>query len=251
MNAAAVSREAAFEAGAAIRTRGFVFDPFRGCLGLAHSAVSRGAQLFEHTEVRRVRAKKKHVEVATSSGSVRAQAVVIATSAPLADLRALRRHLHHQESYAVVTEPLPAAVRRELGKRGAAMRDGSSPPHFLRWLKDDRALFVGADQEPAAPRARQKILVQRSGQLMYELSTIYPAISGAMPEWSWDLTHDSTSDGLPYIGLHRNFPRHLFALGHSRHGAGVAWLAARLLLRLAQDSPEKGDELYGFSRILK
>ncbi len=119
MNAAAVSREAAFEAGAAIRTRGFVFDPFRGCLGLAQSAVSRGAQLFEHTEVRRVRAKKKHVEVATASGSVRAQAVVIATSAPLADLRALRRHLHHQESYAVVTEPLPAAVRRELGKRGS------------------------------------------------------------------------------------------------------------------------------------
>ena len=131
------------------------------------------------------------------------------------------------------------------------MRDGSSPPHFLRWLKDDRALFVGADQEPAAPRARQKILVQRSGQLMYELSTIYPAISGAMPEWSWALTHDSTADGLPYIGLHRNFPRHLFALGHARHGAAVAWLAARLLLRLAQDSPEKGDELYGFGRILK
>ena len=100
-------------------------------------------------------------------------------------------------------------------------------------------------------RARDKILVQRSGQLMYELSTIYPAISGAMPEWSWDLAHDSTVDGLPYIGLHRNFPRHLFALGHSRHGAAVAWLAARLLLRLFQDSPEKGDELFGFSRILK
>ena len=131
------------------------------------------------------------------------------------------------------------------------MRDGSSPPHFLRWLKDDRALFVGADQEPAGLRARDRILVQRSGQLMYELSTIYPAISGAMPEWSWDLTHDSTADGLPYIGLHRNFPRHLFALGHSRHGAAVAWLAARLLLRLFQDSPEKGDELFGFSRILK
>ena len=251
MNAAAVSREAAFEAGAAIRTRGFAFDPFRGCLGLAQAAASRGAQLFEHTEVRRVRAKKKHVEVATASGSVRAQAVVIATSAPLADLRALRRHLHHQESYAVVTEPLPAAVRHELGKRAAAMRDGCSPPHFLRWLKDDRALFVGADQEPAGSRARERILVQRSGQLMYELSTIYPAISGAMPDWSWDLAHDSTADGLPYIGLHRNFPRHLFALGHGRHGAAVAWLAARLLLRLFQDAPEKGDELFGFSRILK
>jgi glycine/D-amino acid oxidase-like deaminating enzyme len=251
MNASAVSREASLDAGAAIRTRGFVFDPFRACLGLAQAAGGRGAAFFEHTPVKRVRAKKKHVEVVTSAGTVRAQAVVIATAAPLADLRALRRHLDHQESYAVVTEPLPAAVRRELGKRAAALRDGAHPPHLLRWLKDDRALFVGADQEPAGARAREKILVQRSGQLMYELSTIYPAISGAMPEWAWELAHDSTSDGLPYIGLHRNFPRHLFALGHGRHGAAVAWLAARLLLRLFQDTPDKGDDLFGFGRILK
>ena len=61
----------------------------------------------------------------------------------------------------------------------------------------------------------------------------------------------STVDGLPYVGLHRNFPRHLFALGHGRHGAAVAWLAARLLLRQFQGAPDKGDELFGFSRILK
>ena len=47
-------------------------------------------------------------------------------------------------------------------------------------------LFAGADQPPVPPRARDKMLVQRSGQLMYELSTLYPAISGAMPEWAWD-----------------------------------------------------------------
>jgi glycine/D-amino acid oxidase-like deaminating enzyme len=60
-----------------------------------------------------------------------------------------------------------------------------------------------------------------------------------------------TVDGLPYVGSHRNFPRHLFALGHGRHGAAVAWLAARVLLRQFQDSPDKGDELFGFARILK
>jgi glycine/D-amino acid oxidase-like deaminating enzyme len=94
------------------------------------------------------------------------------------------------------------------------------------------------------------MLGQRWGQLMYELSTLYPAISGAMPEWTWDFAHDGTVDGLPFVGLHRNFPRHLFALGHGRHGAGVAWLAARLLLRHFQGEPDKGDELFGFARIL-
>jgi glycine/D-amino acid oxidase-like deaminating enzyme len=250
MTPAALSREASVDGGAAIRTRGFAFDPFRACLGFAESAASRGAALFERSHVRRVRAGRKGVEISTATGIVRGQAVVIATGAPLGDLRALRRHLHPQHSYAVVTEPLPAAVRRELGRRAAALRDSADPPHMLRWLKEDRAFFIGADQAPVAARARDKVLLQRSGQLMYELSTIYPAISGAMPEWAWDVTHDRTVDGLPLVGRHRNFPRHLFALGHGRHGAAVAWLAARLLLRQFQETPDKGDELFGFVRIL-
>jgi glycine/D-amino acid oxidase-like deaminating enzyme len=251
LTAAALGREASIEGGAAIRTRGFVIDPYRACLGFAAAAASRGATLFEHAAVKRIRASRKRIQLTTAKGTVIAQAAVVAGAAQLPDLRALRRHLHPHHSYAVVTEPLPAAVRRELGRRTAAMRDSLEPPHFLRWLKDDRALFAGADQSPVPSRAREKMLVQRSGQLMYELSTLYPSISGAMPEWSWDFSHDTTVDGLPYIGLHRNFPRHLFALGQGRHGAGVAWLAARVLLRQFQGSPDKGDDLLGFSRILK
>jgi glycine/D-amino acid oxidase-like deaminating enzyme len=251
LTAAALGREAAIDGGAAIRTRGFTFDPFRACVGFAAAANHRGATLFERAAVRRIRTSRKAVEVSTASGTVVAQAVLVATSAPLADLRALRRHLEPRHTYAVVTEVLPAAVRRELGRRAAALRDSAKPAHFLRWLKDDRALFSGADQAPIPARARDKILLQRTGQLMYELSTIYPAISGIMPEWAWDIAYDGTVDGLPYVGLHRNFPRHLFALGHGRHGAAVSWLAARVLLRHFQGSPDKGDDLLGFSRILK
>jgi hypothetical protein len=39
-------------------------------------------------------------------------------------------------------------------------------------------------------------------------------------------------------------------MGHARHGAGVAWLAARILLRQYAGEPAKGDELFGFARIL-
>jgi glycine/D-amino acid oxidase-like deaminating enzyme len=251
MTAAALSREASIDGGAAIRTRGFTIDPFRACLGFAAAGVERGAQLFEHSPVRRIRATRKWVDVVTAHARLRAQAVVVATSAPLSDLRALRRHLHRRQRYAVVTAPLPAAVRRELGRRAAGLRDGADPPHVLRWMKDDRAMFVGADSEPVQSRALDKVLVHRSNQLMYELTTIYPAISGVMPEWAWDVEHDTTVDHLPYIGLHRNFPRHLFALGHGPHGAGVAWLAARLLVRQFNNEPDKGDEFFGFSRILK
>jgi len=245
MRATAIAR-----AGGAIRAQSATFDPFRACLGLMAAAVQRRAAVFEQSPVARIRAGRRRVEIATARGRITAQAVLVATGAPLSDLRALRRHLKRLHAYAVVTEPLPAIVRRELGARAAALRDTDAPPHFLRWLKDERVLFAGADQPVMPDRSREKVLVQRAGQLMYELSTLYPAISGTRAEWAWDFEHQETVDGLPYVGTHRNFPRHLFALGHGRHGSGIAWLAARLLLRTFQGAPAKGDELFGFSRIL-
>jgi glycine/D-amino acid oxidase-like deaminating enzyme len=117
-------------------------------------------------------------------------------------------------------------------------------------LKDDRALFAGADQEVVPDRVRDKALVQRCGQLMYELSVMYPAISGQPAEWAWSSRHYESVDRLPFVGLHRNFPRHLFAMAPGRCGAAFAWLAARILLRQYQKDPAKGDDLFGFSRIL-
>ena len=101
-----------------------------------------------------------------------------------------------------------------------------------------------------AGRTREKLLVPQVSELMYELTTLYPAISGLQPEWGWDVDSYGSPDGLPVIGPHRNFPRHLFALGHARHGAAVAWLAARVLLRAYLQEPGKGDDLFGFARVL-
>jgi glycine/D-amino acid oxidase-like deaminating enzyme len=250
----ALAREAAVEASGAIRIKGHVMDPYRACVGLAAAAAARGAVLHERTGVRRVRAGRKTVTVTTTGGLITADAVVIATGAPIEDLRALRRHFDAREAYTVVTGPLPAVVRRQLGPRAATLVEvpaaSAAFPHVLRWMKDDRVLFAGDDQAPTPARARAKTLTQRAGQLMYELSTLYPPVSGVQPAWAWDLVHHESSDGLPVIGLHRNFPHHLFALGHGRHGAGVAWLAARLLVRQFTGEPVKGDELFGFGRIL-
>jgi glycine/D-amino acid oxidase-like deaminating enzyme len=145
---------------------------------------------------------------------------------------------------------MPAAVRRETGRRVAALRDTASPPHVLRWLRDDRVLFCGGDAPMAMGRVREKAVIPQVNELMYELTTIYPAISGLQPAWGWDFVQYGSPDGLPVVGPHRNFPRHLFALGHGRHGVAVAWLAARVLLRAYAGEPARGDELFGFARVL-
>jgi glycine/D-amino acid oxidase-like deaminating enzyme len=248
---AKVAREMAVASGGAIRMHGSVLDPYRACTGLASLALRRGAAVFEHTAVRRVRASAGHVEIVTTTGHVRAEAVLVAGAASIPDFRQLQRHLHSRHGYAVVTEPLPAAVRRSTGPGAAVLRDDADPPHLVRRLKEDRVLVAGADQAAIPERAKKGVLVQRTGQLMYELSLMYPAISGLRPEWSWSYAYQDTADGLPFIGTHRNFPRHLFALGTGRHGAAISWLAATLLLRQFVGEPMKGDPLFGFARTLR
>jgi glycine/D-amino acid oxidase-like deaminating enzyme len=251
MNARAIAADTGIVgAQGGIRTKGEALDPYRATVGLAAAAAARGATIHERTSVRRVRARRKAVEIRTDGGVVTAEAVVLATGGLIDDLKALRRHFAPVQSYVVVTESMPAAVRREVGRRTAAIRDSATPPHLLRWMKDDRVLFAGADQPPIGTRARDRVVVQHANELMYELTTLYPAISGLQAEWGWDIVGYGSPDGLPVVGPHRNFPRHLFALGDGRHGAGVAWLAARVLLRAFLKEPARGDELFGFARIL-
>ena len=82
---------------------------------------------------------------------------------------------------------------------------------------------------------------------MYELSTLYPEISGIAPAYGWEAPYGRTADGLPYIGPHRNFPRHLFAFGCASYSMTDAYLASRILLRHYRGEPEPADEVFGFT----
>lgn len=245
---AAVSREAALVTSGAVRTHGLVLDPYRACVGLAGAAAQRRARLHEGSPVRRIRASKKHVEVIADAGIVRAEIVIVTTASPIQDLRPLQRHLRAEHVYGVVTAPLPAPVRRQVGQRRTVLDDAAGPARIVRWLAGDRVFVQGGRQPAVAERARERALSQRTGQLMYELSLLYPAISGLPAAQSWDATDHDTVDGLPLVGSHRNFPRHLFAFGSSGHGAGLAWTAARLAVRHVQGEPLKSDEAFGFRR---
>jgi glycine/D-amino acid oxidase-like deaminating enzyme len=51
-----------------------------------------------------------------------------------------------------------------------------------------------------------------------------------------------------YIGAHRNYPHHLFALGGNSRSVTGSFLAGRILARAAAGAPVKGDEVFGWTR---
>ena len=237
------------EVPAAMRMRdAFILDPYRACLGLSAAAASRGAMIFERSRVKNVKVARRHVDVIAEGGQVRASTVIVATGTATMEFRQLRRHFKRRESYLVLTEPMPAAIRTQLGGRGTTFKDTRDPHRRVRFTGDDRILVSGATQDETPERKRPAILVQRTGQLMYELLTMFPAISGLMPEYGWDVISGETADGLMYIGPHRNYPRHLFALGSGGDSVTGAFLAARVLVRALQDAHEKEDAVWSWTR---
>jgi glycine/D-amino acid oxidase-like deaminating enzyme len=224
------------------------FDPYRACLGLASAAKSRRAMFFERSPVKKIRFGRKQVEVIVDGGLVQAETVIVTTGVATAEFKPLRRHFKRRETYLVLTEPLPASMRKQLGADAVTMRDMASPRHRLRRTKDGRLLIAGADQDESPARLRDALRVQRTGQLMYELLTMYPVISGLQPEYGWEMVYGETADGLMYIGPHRNYPRHLFALGSSGDTLAGAFLAARILARAARGELDKADEVFGWTR---
>jgi glycine/D-amino acid oxidase-like deaminating enzyme len=249
LNAAAIRAGFGLDAGHAIRdTSTSLIDPYRASLGLADAAVKRGARVFERTTARRVAFGRKTADVFTSGGSIRAERIVVATGVPTLLFKSLQRHFWFRSSYLTLTERVPAKVRQTLGARASVLRDSAEPTHIIRWVDDERMLVAGADAETPLPRLRDRVAVQRTGQLMYELSTIYPDISGIQPAYGWEAPYARSGDGLPYFGPHRNFPHHLFAFGDASRGVTGAYLASRILLRYYLDEVEPADAPFAFTR---
>lgn len=245
-----VARQAAVESAGGMRLPdGGFADPYQLTRGFLNAAIKRGAKIYERSPVKKITFTRKTTTAFLDSGSITTTNLAICIGEPTSLFKPLKRHLRHDHRYAVLTEPLSAAVRKELGLRTMLLRDTETPSHHLWFTADHRALFAGGDQKRQPGRLRDKTLVQRTNELMYELTKLYPPISGTMPAYGWDVPLAHAVDGALYAGSHRNFPFHHFAFG-TLHDPARAFLASRIILRSILGRPEKDDAHFSFARNL-
>ena len=244
---AAATRDTKVEIGrAAVRYRDWGFtQPYRLLTAFVGAARKRGAALFEKSSVRRVKTQRKHVAVQTATGTITAETVIVCTGEPTDLYRPLKRHVDRAERYVVVTDRVPSRIRKQLP--AGIIVDTEAPPHMLHSMDDGRVLIAGADQPRTADRGKEKIVLQRTGQLMYELSRLFPSMSGVMPAYGWDVPMAVAADEVMYAGPHRNYPRHLFAWA-TRHDPAQAFLASRILLRHYTGQAGRDDAYFAFTR---
>ena len=109
-------------------------------------------------------------------------------------------------------------------------------------------MFAGAPVGSPPERQRDK---RRPADRAADVRAVarYPGSPGLPAHWGWEQPVVTTPDGIPWIGPHRNYPFHFFALAFGWHGDALAWLAAKAALRQSRGEPGRRDAS-GFVRYL-
>lgn len=250
LNSRAVRRLTGINAAGAIRTSGNAqFDPFQACVGVIAAARRDGARVFERSAVTGVEQRRGGVLVRTRDGSIEAAGIVVATGYATETFRPLAERFRMYHTYVLATPRLDARQRRSLGLSRLMIWDTQRPYHYARWTPDGRLLLGGGDRRVRG-RARDDARFAAATQSLYaDFCALFPGLADVGVERAWEGLFAMTPDSLPYIGAHRRYPRHLFALGYGGNGMTFAYLAARMLREqwLGERSPDH--ELFRFGRL--
>ncbi len=115
-------------------------QPARLVRGLARTVETRGAQIYERSPVVEIEPGR----VRTAGGTVRADAVILATEGYTGTLPDRRRKLAPVYSLMIATEPLPETTWDEIGWAGReTLSDGRHLIIYAQRTADDRIAFGG------------------------------------------------------------------------------------------------------------
>jgi glycine/D-amino acid oxidase-like deaminating enzyme len=214
--------------------------PARLAWGLAAAGERLGVRIFEGTPATDLAGDADGVRIRTRDGVLRAGQVALGTSAFPALLRRLRPYIVPVYDYVLVTEPLSAAQRAEIGWRGRpGIGDSANQFHYYRLTADDRILWGGYDAIYHFGRGVRAAYDQRPATfaaLAQQFFTTFPQLEGIGFSHRWGGAIDTCSRFCAFFGTaHRG--RVAYALGFTGLGVGASRFGARVMLDLLSAQP--------------
>lgn len=249
LDPAALSRASGIRGAGAIRTKGNAqLNPLKACAGFIDAAARGGADVFERSTINRIRSVGDGVRLYSSHGTIDALQVVIATGYATRYFRPLAGRFRLRRTYVLATNRIGVGDRRRLGMGKVMLWDTARPYHYVRWTPD-RRLLLGGEDHPVKPGARRALqFVDATRTLRDYFEELFPVLGEVGIDTAWEGLFAMTPDGLPYIGPHRRYPRHAFALGYGGNGMTFAALAARILVEQWRGVSSPDHALFAFNR---
>jgi glycine/D-amino acid oxidase-like deaminating enzyme len=196
----------------------------------------------------RIESGSHSVSVATRGGRVEADRVVIATGYATSSIERLTAHFRLLNTYVVATRRVTAREQQAIGLGDVMLWDTARPYHYARWTADRRLVFGGGDRPQVAGRRRVRAFREGVAGLRHHFDMLLPPLAAIESDYAWEGLFATTPDGLPYIGAHPEYPRHLFALGYGGNGMTFGFLAARVLLDRYRGGRSSDHRLFAFDR---
>ena len=201
---------------------------------LRKAVMEAGVAIYENTPMTDLD-KGSPNRIRTPNGQIVARDVVLATNCDLASLPETRPHVSVFSSYAVMSEPAPAALEA-MGWRGEeGISDMRMFLHYFRKTPDGRVL-MGSGSGPIAfnghtndSRLREDPASARRAER--GLRRLLPAFHDVPVARAWGGQIDVSADRLPFFKTIPGTRVH-FGCGYSGHGVNPTYIGGQCLASL-------------------
>ena len=217
------------------RSGAALVHPARLAVGLREAALRLGVRVHEHSPATAMARAGGGVTVTTPGGAVRAQRVLLATSAYPPLLARLKAYIVPVYDYALMTEPLTRAQKDAIGWRHRqGIGDGGNQFHYYRLSADDRILWGGFD---AVYRRGGPVGAQHDdhdptfARLSQNFFTTFPQLEGLRFSHRWGGAIDTCSRFSVFFGTALG-GRVAYAAGYTGLGVAATRFGARVGLDL-------------------
>jgi glycine/D-amino acid oxidase-like deaminating enzyme len=214
--------------------------------GLRRAALARGVRICERSPMLDLDREKGLVR--TPSGSVEAEAVVLALNAWALQFPELRRAIAAVSSDMIATAPMPEKLAESGWAGGECVSNSRLMVHYYRTTRDSRIAFGrggGRLAFGARVNANFDFNGRQTRELKEELPQLVPAAAGMEITHAWGGPIDRSRDGLPIFGRLPARRRVVYATGFSGNGVAPSLTAAKILASsaLGRDDEWSGSAL--------
>lgn len=236
-----------FDTGPCVRYRNQAqFHPLKYLAGLAAAFVRLGGKLHGGTRALEIKSGTDLRIVATSHGTIRAGAVVVATNTPFNDRVVMHTKQAGYRTYAIGIRVPKAALPRML------LWDTGDPYYYLRLESDGRdpgheVLVVGGEDHKVGQDDRPE---HRYDEIERWVRARFPMAGDVLYRWSGEVMEPS--DGAAYLGRNPADDDQVYVItGDSGNGMTHATLGAMIVTDLVMGRDNRWASFYDPARKVR